>query len=97
MRLLRRLARLTARRRGTVGLVVLAAVLCLPATALGQGRSEREERPRTRCIPIEVYVDPNVQENGTSATYLRSLMAKRAGVTLTIYDLSVPANRARFD
>ncbi|MHC4876235.1 MAG: glutaredoxin family protein [Planctomycetota bacterium] len=96
-RLLWRLAGFTVARQVTVVLVACVLLAGMPESTMGQGQLERDGKSRTRCIPVEVYVDPDLQENGMSATYLRSLMAKRTGVRLTIYDLSVPGNRARFE
>lgn len=73
-----------------------ALLLCQCGIVNAQPGTERLERPKTRCIPVEVYVRNETLASVKSAQRLRESLAKRAGVIVTILDLGVPQNDARF-
>ena len=76
--------------------VVVALALCQHADVRAQPARERVDRPKTRCIPVEIYVRNTTPTTVESAERLRDRIAKRAGLIVTILDLDKPQHDARF-
>jgi hypothetical protein len=75
---------------------VATLLLIQSANAKDQPASERLERPKGRCIPVEIYVRNETPSTVDSAQRLRDRLVKRAGVIVTVLDLGEPDNEARF-
>lgn len=86
------------RRRPLVWLggVCVALALCQHTDVRAQPALERVDRPKTRCIPVEIYVRSETPATVESAERLRDRIAKRVGLIVTILDLGKPQNDARF-
>ena len=75
---------------------VATLLLIQSANAKDQPALERLERPKSRCIPVEIYVRNETPSIVDSAQRLRDRLVKRVGVVVTILDLGEPENEARF-
>jgi len=71
-------------------------LLCQSGYVKPQFASEQVEEPKIRCIPVEIYVRNEKPGTVEAAQRLRDHFAKRTGVIVTILDLGVPQNDARF-
>ena len=77
-------------------MVAASLLLCPSRIISAKPEPERVDRPKSRCIPVEIYVRNETLSTVDSAQRIRDRLAKRTGVIVTILDLGVPKNDARF-